>query len=664
MIQTDKKLTKSEAEKIYKALLLPRLIEERMLNLLRQNKISKWFSGIGQEAISVATALTLDKNDYILPMHRNLGVFTTRGVPIYKLFCQLLGKADGFTGGRDRSFHFGSVEHKIFGMISHLATTMPVADGIALAQKLKDSNQVAISFCGDGATSEGDFHEALNLAAVWKLPVIFMIENNGYGLSTPVAEQYACENLVDRADGYGLKGMQVDGNDFFAVQDAVQEARKSALNGTPVLIEAMTFRMRGHEEASGTFYVPDGEFEKWKEKDPILRFENWMHENTHSKSKKRLEDIRDEIRGTFEDDLQQALHADEPVFEVEKELKRAGLSPQPKPTKGSTSKDGKSSEKRFIDAIHLAQKQAFTEEDSFILFGQDIAEYGGVFKATEGFVEEFGKDRIRNTPIIESGAIGAAIGLAVEGFKPLVEMQFADFISCGFNQVINNLAKSRYRWLPDLNITIRAPHGGDVGAGPFHSQSPEGWFMQHPGLRILVPSSVEDAQNMLYTALYDPNPVLFFEHKRLYRSIKSTTPDQCKRIDLEKATVVREGSDISIITYGLGVHWAEEIADMYAEIGIDLEVIDLRSLAPIDWETILHSVQKTNKVLLLQEPSEILGPMSEISSGIMERGFKFLDAPVMRCSSLHTPVPFNKNMERGYLAKYRLKETLDRLIEY
>lgn len=664
MIQADKKISKTEAGKIYKALLLPRLIEERMLKLLRQNKISKWFSGIGQEAISVATALTLDKDDYILPMHRNLGIFTTRGVPLYELFCQLLGKADGFTGGRDRSFHFGSTEHKIFGMISHLAATMPIADGIALAQKLKVSEQVTVSFCGDGATSEGDFHEALNLAGVWKLPVIFIVENNGYGLSTPVSEQYACENLVDRADGYGLKGIQIDGNDFFAVQNAIQEARKSAVNGSPALIEAMTFRMRGHEEASGTFYVPDEEFEKWKEKDPILRFENWLLDQDLFENRETLKTVKREINKSFEADLNKALDADEPVFDEKTELKRSGLSPQPTSKKISKNKDLKTSEKRFIDAIHLAQKQAFAEDDFFILMGQDIAEYGGVFKATEGFVEEFGKDRIRNTPIIESGAIGAAIGLAMEGFKPLVEMQFADFISCGFNQIVNNLSKGRYRWMPDLNITIRAPHGAGVGAGPFHSQSPEGWFMQHPGLRILVPSSVEDAQNMLYTALYDPNPVLFFEHKRLYRSIRSTTPDQCSFIDIEKANLIRVGSDISVITYGLGVHWALEITEEYEKKGIELEIIDLRSLAPVDWETVLQSVQKTSKVLLLQEPSEILGPMSEISSGIMERGFEYLDAPVMRCSSLHTPVPFNKNLEEAYLAKARFKEKLDQLIEY
>lgn len=661
MIQTEKKISKAEAVKIYDALLLPRTIEERMLKLLRQNKISKWFSGIGQEAISVATALTLDDDDYILPMHRNLGVFTTRNVPLYELFCQLLGKADGFTGGRDRSFHFGSTEHKIFGMISHLAATMPVADGIALAQKLKNTGKVVVSFCGDGATSEGDFHEALNLAGVWKLPVIFIIENNGYGLSTPVSEQYACDNLVDRAEGYGLQGLQIDGNDFFAVQDAISKAREWALDGKPVMIEAMTFRMRGHEEASGTFYVPDEEFEKWKEKDPVLRFENWLIGQDYFKNEEALETVKKKIRKSFEVELKNALEAEDPIFNEEKELNRAGFSPQPKL---GTSKASKSSEKRFIDGIQSAHKQALSEDELFILMGQDIAEYGGVFKVSEGFVEEFGKDRIRNTPIIESGAIGAAIGLATEGFKPIVEMQFADFISCGFNQIVNNLSKSRYRWTPGLNITIRAPHGGDVGAGPFHSQSPEGWFMQHPGLRILVPSSVEDAQNMLYTALYDPNPVLFFEHKRLYRSIKSVTNDQCELIDIEKANVIREGSDISIITYGLGVHWALEICEEYSAKGVELEIMDLRSLAPIDWKTVLQSVQKTNKVLLLQEPSEVLGPMSEISSGIMEKGFEFLDAPVMRCSSLHTPVPFNKNLEQGYLAKNRLKETLDQLIEY
>jgi 2-oxoisovalerate dehydrogenase E1 component len=662
MIAPSKNISTKNALLHYRKLLMPRLIEERMLKLLRQNKISKWFSGIGQEAISVGSVLATKPNDYFLPMHRNLGVFTSRGVPLYPLFCQLLGRADSFTGGRDRSFHFGSPEHKIFGMISHLAATMPVADGIALSQKLKGSGQVVISFCGDGATSEGDFHEALNLAGVWKLPVIFIIENNGYGLSTPISEQYACSDLVDRAAGYGLKGMHIDGNNFFEVLDSVQKARVSALNDKPVLIEAKTFRMRGHEEASGTFYVPDEEFEKWRALDPIHRYEQWMLSKGILSHVDEFDEIRKDVKAEFRPELTKALEAPEPVFDESKELNRVKLTSLPAIQQNGTSHS--KSEKRIIDAVHLAQKQAFTEDDLFIMMGQDIAEYGGVFKASEGFVELFGKERIRNTPIIESGAVGAAIGLAFDGYKPVVEIQFADFISCAYNQIVNNLSKGKYRWMPDLNITIRAPYGGGVGAGPFHSQCPESWFMNLPGIRVLIPSTVEDAQNMLYTSLYDNNPVLFFEHKKLYRSFREETEDHCKVIDIESAHVVKPGSDASIITYGMGVHWAKELAESFHRKDISIEIIDLRSLAPIDWATVISSVRKTGRVLLLQEPSEILGPMSELSAGITEKAFEFLDAPVMRCSSLNTPIPFSKKLEEGYLASYRMADKLSELLSY
>ena len=662
MIAPAKKISKERALGIYKDLLLPRLIEERMLNLLRQNRISKWFSGIGQEAISVAVGNTLEENDYIFPMHRNLGVFTTRNVPLYKLFCQLMGRADGYTGGRDRSFHFGIPEKRIFGMISHLAATMPVAAGVALANKLRENGNIALSFCGDGATSEGDFHEACNLAAVWKLPVIFLIENNGYGLSTPTSEQYACENLSDRASGYGMRGMLVDGNNYFEMQKAITEAKKIALAGTPVLIEAKTFRMRGHEEASGTFYIPDEKFEIWKRRDPLLLFENWMRDEGILKGDDQRINIHNEIKQLFTDDLNKALNAPLPVFDEQIELERAALSKQP-----AVSVNGKShpaSEKRMVDAIKFAHEQAFKEDEKFLLMGQDIAEYGGVFKVSEGFIDRFGKDRIRNTPIIESGIIGAAIGLALEGFKPVIEMQFSDFISCGFNQIVNNLTKGRYRWMPHLNVTIRAPHGGGVAAGPFHSQSPESWFMQLPGLRVLAPSTAEDAQNMLYTSFYDNNPVLFFEHKKLYRSVKSVTPDHCSIVDLSKAALINEGNNATIITYGMGVYWALEQAEFYDKLGVNIEIIDLRSLAPIDWETISASVIKTGRVLLLQEPSEILGPMSEISAGIAERVFHHLDAPILRCSSLNIPIPFSRNLEDGYLANHRLQNKMEELLAY
>lgn len=663
MTYNRKKINESELIRIYEALLLPRLVEERMLNLLRQNKINKWFSGIGQEAISVGTGLVAEKGDYILPMHRNLGIFTTRQVPFYPLFCQLFGKADGFTGGRDRSFHFGLPEYNIFGMISHLAATMPIADGIALAKKLKKEKMVAFSFCGDGATSEGDFHEALNLAGVWELPVIFIIENNGYALSTPVSEQYACKKLEDRAVGYGLHGIKIDGNDIFEVMEAVSEARKLAISGKPVMIEALTFRMRGHEEASGTFYVPDKLFKDWEKKDPIKRMENFLITN-NVLSSDNIASTRKIISGSFEKDLKKALNAPKLIFVEDKELQDAALLRLEVQSNHSKTTSSDKQEKRFIDGIQIALRQAFSEDKNFILMGQDIAEYGGVFKVSEGFIHQFGKDRIRNTPIIESGVIGTAIGLALEGFKPVVEMQFADFISCGYNQIVNNLSKSRYRWMPSLNVTIRAPHGAGVAAGPFHSQSPEGWFMQHPGLRILVPGTVEDALNMMYTSLFDPNPVLIFEHKKLYRSLKEFIPEQAVITNIEQAIIRNSGDDLTIVTYGMGVQWAlQALVDLKDE-NYSIEIIDLRSLAPLDWSTIEESLKKTGKVLLLQEPSKTMGPMSELSAGIAEKYFNYLDAPVMRCSSLDMPIPFNPQLEKGYLANHRLLEKINEILTY
>jgi 2-oxoisovalerate dehydrogenase E1 component len=659
-ITTKKKISAEQALHIYKNLLLPRRIEERMLKLLRQNKISKWFSGIGQEAVAVGVTLSAKPKDYILPMHRNLGVFTAREVPLYPLFCQLFGKADGFTRGRDRSFHFGTLDHNIVGMISHLAAMMPVADGLALAKKLKGEDAVAFSFCGDGATSEGDFHEALNLAAVWKLPVVFIIENNGYGLSTPTSEQYACEHLSDRAKGYGMHGFNIDGNNVFEVMATVEKARNLALKGEPVLIEAKTFRMRGHEEASGTHYVPDILFENWAEKDPILRFENFM-EKEGIAGKEDFKRITKEIDQSFKKDLEKAMNAEDPIFNKQTEIKAVYSTEEPKPPVRS---NGITYEKRFVDVMQSTLWQAFEEDDSFLIMGQDIAEYGGVFKITEGFLKEFGENRIRNTPIIESGVLGAAMGLALEGFKPVVEMQFADFISCGFNQIVNNIAKSHYRWAPSLNITIRAPHGGGVGAGPFHSQSVEGWFMQIPGLKVVVPGTVQDAQNLLYSSLYDPNPVLFFEHKKLYRSLKATVSDKAAYEPLGKAKVRREGTAATIITYGMGVQWALAVAEKYEEKEISLEVLDLRTLLPLDKEAIRKTVQKTGKVLLLQEPSLTLGPLSEISAIISEECFEWLDAPVMRCASMDIPIPHDKGLETEFMANSRLDMQLTKLLAY
>ena len=642
---------------LYKGILKPRLIEEKMLILLRQGKISKWFSGIGQEAISVGSAMALDHDEYILPMHRNLGVFTSKGVPLNRLFSQFQGKINGFTNGRDRSFHFGSKEHYIVGMISHLGPQLGVADGIALANKLKKNNKTTIVFTGDGGTSEGDFHEALNIASVWDLPVIFIIENNGYGLSTPNSEQYNCKSFADKGVGYGMDAYTIDGNNILEVYNSILEIKKDIVKKPkPVILECLTFRMRGHEEASGTKYVPDELMKKWAQKDPISNYENFLIES-NILSIEEIATIKSEINEEINNSWQDADNESTTESINNKEINDVFM-----PFKQETTISNDSvSQKRLVDAISDALRQSFKAHDNLVIMGQDIAEYGGVFKITDGFVEEFGKSRIRNTPICESAIVSTAYGLSINGFKSIVEMQFADFVSTGFNPIVNLLAKSHYRWKENADVVIRMPTGAGVGAGPFHSQSNESWFTHTPGLKVVYPAFPKDAKGLLVSSINDPNPVMFFEHKALYRSISENVPDNLYTIELGKANIVNEGNDLTIITYGLGVHWALELLN---QIDCSLEIIDLRTLIPLDKEMIFASVKKTGKVLILHEDCMTGGFGADISSLISENCFEFLDAPIFRCSSLDTPVPFSKDLETNFLAKSRLKQKVVELSLY
>ena len=642
---------------LYKGILKPRLIEEKMLILLRQGKISKWFSGIGQEAISVGSAMALDHDEYILPMHRNLGVFTSKGVPLNRLFSQFQGKINGFTNGRDRSFHFGSKEHYIVGMISHLGPQLGVADGIALANKLKKNNKTTIVFTGDGGTSEGDFHEALNIASVWDLPVIFIIENNGYGLSTPNSEQYNCKSFADKGVGYGMDAYTIDGNNILEVYNSILEIKKDIVKKPkPVILECLTFRMRGHEEASGTKYVPDELMKKWAQKDPISNYENFLIES-NILSIEEIATIKSEINEEINNSWQDADNESSTESVNNKEINDVFM-----PFKQETAISNDTvSQKRLVDAISDALRQSFKAHDNLVIMGQDIAEYGGVFKITDGFVEEFGKSRIRNTPICESAIVSTAYGLSINGFKSIVEMQFADFVSTGFNPIVNLLAKSHYRWKENADVVIRMPTGAGVGAGPFHSQSNESWFTHTPGLKVVYPAFPKDAKGLLVSSINDPNPVMFFEHKALYRSISENVPDNLYTIELGKANIVNEGNDLSIITYGLGVHWALELLN---QIDCSLEIIDLRTLIPLDKEMIFASVKKTGKVLVLHEDCMTGGFGADISSLISENCFEFLDAPIFRCSSLDTPVPFSNDLETNFLAKSRLKQKVVELSLY
>jgi 2-oxoisovalerate dehydrogenase E1 component len=644
---------------LYRHLLRPRMIEEKMLVALRQGRISKWFSSYGQEAVSVGTALAMQPDETILTMHRNLGVFTAREVPLFRLFSQFQGKLTGFTKGRDRSFHFGSKEHHIVGMISHLGPQLGVADGIALSHKLKKEKKATLVYTGDGGASEGDFHEALNVASVWGLPVLFVVENNQWGLSTPSREQFNFDSFLVKGPAYGMEAHSIDGNNILDVYRKAKELTESMReNPRPVLLECKTFRVRGHEEASGTKYYPEGLIDAWSERDPVDAFGAFLEKKKWLSAEER-ETWKQEEKEAIQQALEDALREPEPLWDEAAE--RADLF-APSPAAHAPAPNSTSKEMRLIDAISDGMRESMRRHPELVLMGQDIGAYGGVFKVTDGFVDEFGAERVRNTPLCEAAILGAGLGLSVRGMKAMVEMQFSDFVTEGFTQIVNNLAKIHWRWGQQADVVVRMPTGAGVAAGPFHSQSTEAWFAHTPGLKVVYPAFPADAKGLLCAAFDDPNPVLFFEHKALYRSLSQSVPEGYYSLPLGEAAVLREGKQATVITYGMGVHWALEVANKRPEW--DLEIIDLRTIQPLDWKTLEKSAQKTGRVLVLQEDVLFGGVASDIAAHINEHCFELLDAPVVRVASADTPIPFAASLEKGFLASSKFENSLEKLIDF
>lgn len=669
----------------YAYMKLARDFDARFENLLLTGRVSKWYSEVGNEATTVPAGLALEPGDALCTLHRDLGailaVYLDAGrifpgfdfgavdpqkpepvAILRRLACQLLGKGDGFSQGVERSFHYGYLapDEDILhvGMISHLGSMIPVAAGCAFAFQQDGSDRVAINFIGEGGTSTGDFHEGLNMAAVWKLPLILVIENNRYAFSTPADLQYAAEKLSDRGVGYGIAAGTVDGNDPDAMAEAYDRAVARARRGDgPTLIEAMLGRMRGHSEGDDSLkVVPKEDLERYVAADPVPGYrrrildEGVADEATVERLEQRVKDLVEEAIG-------QALEASPPTAET---ARRAVFAPVPEPSPVGPSASGPVSEtmledareSTYVEAVTRALWEEMERDEKVVLLGQDIGVFEGAFRVTRGFHERW-PHRVFDTPIAESGTIGIAVGASLLGYRPVVEMQFADFVSCGFNQLVNVAAKLFYRWQIPCPLVVRLPSGGGAGAGPFHSQNPEGWFAHTGGLKVVCPATAHDALGLLKASIRDPNPVLFFEHKFLYRRIKeklTSAPGETDGVGrLGEAAIRREGTDLTLVAYGASVWAALDAARELETEGISAEVVDLRTLVPFDEETVLASVKKTSRVLIVHEDQLTAGFGAEVAARVADGGFTDLDAPVRRVAYPDRPSPFAKALEQELL---------------
>lgn len=643
----------------YRFMLLTRRFEARISALGKEGKlVGGFFSSLGQEAISVGTTLALKPEDWVAPMIRNIGTVLVRGYTPAELFSQFLARRGGPNRGKDSNLHFGDPAHGVVGCISHLGPLVPIMTGVAMAGRMRGQGRVTMTYLGEGGCSVGDFHEGLNLAAVQKAPFVLVVENNGWSYSTPLESQTLVKDIASRAVGYGIRGLIGDGNDVVEVwkltRRAVEDARAG---GGPQLLEFKTFRRKGHAEHDDAKYVPREQVEAWTARDPIDRFEAWLRDHG-----KMTDAERRAIHGQIDRELAEGeriaaadrppdpaeairgVYADDAIVAVTPWARREGDPVTAEPTEVVPPDAG--GDVTYLEAIRRALFEEMERDDRVFCIGEDIGSYGGAFRVTQGLLEKFGAARVIDTPIAESATVGAALGAALAGMRPVVEFQFIDFISCAFNMIVQFVAKMRWRTGQAAPMVLRGPCGAGVHAGPFHSQTPEMWFVHTPGLKVVMPATPADARGLLKAAIRDDDPVVFLEHKYLYRRIKGSLPGGEGIVPIGRAALRAEGDDLTIVTYGAMVH---TVMAALPDLGLSAEVIDLRTLCPLDRGAVVRSVRKTHKLMIVHEDTRTGGIAGEIAAVVNEEAFDALDGPIVRVTAPDAPVPFSPNLEEAFL---------------
>ena len=638
-------------------MLLIRAFEETVEQLYAAGKMhGTMHLYIGQEAVAVGAIAALRPDDYITSTHRGHGHAIAKGQDLRAMLAELLGKETGVCRGRGGSMHLADLERGNLGANGIVAGGIPVAVGAGLSIRMQGQDRVVLCFFGDGAANHGNFHEGLNMAAIWRLPVVFLCENNQYAMSMAVRRAMAVPRVADRAVAYGIPGETVDGMDVVAVYRAVRAAVERARRGEgPTLIEAITYRYRGHSKSDRQVYRTKDEVQAWMARDPIARLREaliargWLSEAEAAALEERAREAVAEALRAAEGDpepevaqLTEGVYAEDPLFPPRWIRQAFGSEVPVEPPAGTR-------ELSYAEALREAMAQAMAADERVFLMGEDIGVYGGAFGVTQGLIERFGPERVRDTPISENTIVGAGVGAALTGMRPIVEMQFMDFVTLAMEQTVLQAAKVRYMFggKARVPLVLRLPGGSGTGAAAQHSESLEAWFVHVPGLKVVAPATPYDAKGLLLAALADDNPVIFVEHKLLYRT-RGLVPEEPYLVPLGKAAVRRPGRHLTIVAYSIAVLRALEAAERLAAEGIEAEVIDLRTLKPYDAETVIASVKKTGKLLIVHEAPLLGGFGGELAAAVAQsEAFAYLEAPIVRLGGADVPIPYHPRLERA-----------------